>query len=105
MPIGDIFCLKLTGELVTVISNDNNGDGSIEVRRPVVSHDEGISHEEESFFPFELETEEAHLAREAQAMILKYKAQRAMQKEMDAIEDAEREAKELTTTKKDLRVN
>lgn len=91
MPIGDIFCLKLTGELVTIVS-DPLGDDTVCVRRPVVSHEDGIFHKEEYFYPFEMETEEAHLEREAQAMILKYKAQRAMQKEMDAIEDAEREA-------------
>lgn len=91
MPIGEILYLKLTGELVTIIGDPNDA-GMVAVRRPVVSHEEGIYHAIEYFNPFEMETEEAHLEREAQAMILKYKAQRAMQKEMDAIEDAEREA-------------
>ena len=96
MAIGDIYCLKLTGELVTVLKEFESG--SIQVRRPVVSHENGIFHQVETFQPFEMETEEAHLEREAAAMLLKYKAQRAMQKEMDAIEDEEREANKPKAT-------
>lgn len=105
MPIGDIFCLKLTGELVMVLKDKPYDDGSIKVRRPVVSHEDGISHVDESFFPFELETEEAHLQRDAQAMILKYKVQRQFQKEMDKLEAEEREAARPTGVNPGLLVN
>lgn len=103
MPIGDIFCLKLTGELVTLLGYAPNGDFT--VRRPVISHKDGISHQVETFTQLELETEEEHLQRDAQAMILKFKVQRQLQKEMDKLEEEEREANKPAGVNPGLLVN
>jgi len=80
---GMILCLKLTGELVMVLGTVPEGTA---VRRPI-SGRAGISHSNEVFQDFELETIEAHYLREANDMVLKIKAQNvATEKiaEMDA---------------------
>lgn len=105
LAIGDILCVKLTGELVTVMKLLSETNKEVMVRRPVVSHETGIKHELCYFFPFELESEEAHLQRDAQAMVLKYKVQRQLQKEMDKLEEEEREANKPAGVNPGLLVN
>lgn len=94
MEVGDILCVKLTGEVVTVIDIEPINGSRVVVRRPVVSQENGISHETDYFFPYELETEEEHLRREAKSMVLKFTIQREMDKELEKLQAAEREENE-----------
>ena len=82
MEPGQIVCLKSTGELCVVLGENDDGV-SINIRRPKMSHEDGINHEEMFVYPFELETVEEHLRREAKEMVLKVKIQEEMQEEID----------------------
>ena len=84
---GDILCSKLTGELV--LYKGESSDGAIVADRPVMTRD-GIQHEQTNFFPWELETEEEHLKREAAAVLLKTKLQKELQKQLDALDEEDK---------------
>lgn len=81
MEPGSIMCLKSTGELCIVLECIENG--RIGIRRPKMSHEDGINHEIMLVNDFELETVEEHLRREAKEMVLKVKIQEEMQEELD----------------------
>lgn len=87
---GKILCVKTTGELVTLVSVNENG--TWDANRPVMTRD-GILHRTDSFFPFELETQESHLNREADDMFLKSQIQAALQERID---NAEKQKAEKT---------
>ncbi len=79
---GQIMCHKTTGELVVVL--ELVGERGVEVSRPVMSHENGITHVKNAVYTFELETVEEHLRREAKEMVLKTKIQEEMMAELDA---------------------
>lgn len=93
METGDILCIKTTGELVTVLTVYSTSD-EVDVRRPVSGRD-GISHEKLTLQTVELETEEQHLNREANAMILKVKIQKELDKQLRALDPVEKESDPL----------
>lgn len=72
--LGDVLCLRTTGERVCVIDTDTS-DEKTEVRRAVIGEGGAISHSPEWFFDFELESVEDHANRQVSEMILKSKAQ------------------------------
>lgn len=76
---GTVLCLKTTGELIIVLEGNEK---EVAVRRPVMSHENGISHVTSIVLPFELETIEEHLRREAKEMVLKTKIQDEMMAEL-----------------------
>ena len=81
---GTVLCRKTTGELCIVIKETSQeGVDLIVVRRPVMTHENGISHSLEGIFAFELETVEAHLRREAKEMVLKSQIQDEMMQELE----------------------
>jgi len=83
MKPGQLMCLRTTGELCIITRSAAEDGGKVAVRRPVMSHDDGIRHSEDGFFPFELETVEEHLRHEAKEMLLKTQIQEEMMAEMD----------------------
>ena|SRR6266550_6376601 len=83
MKPGQVMCLKTTGELCIVVQDVQVPGGMVSVRRPLMSHDNGIQHSEDAFYPFELETVEEHLRHEAKEMLLKTQIQEEMMIEMD----------------------
>ncbi len=83
MKPGQVMCLKTTGELCIVIKDLQAESGQVLVRRPLMSHENGIQHSEDSFYPFELESVEEHLRHEAKEMLLKTQIQEEMMAEMD----------------------
>ncbi len=83
MKPGTVACLRTTGELCIVIRDAQADGGMVFVRRPLMSHENGIQHSEDTFFPFELETVEEHLRHEAKEMLLKTQIQEEMMAEMD----------------------
>jgi hypothetical protein len=88
---GDIVCLRVTGELVTVLNpngTDRTGREGVEVRRAVNGRD-GIEHSLEVFDPCEFETSEQHLRHEAEEMILKYQIQEEMQTKIEGLKKKE----------------
>jgi|ERR1035437_1131235 hypothetical protein len=103
---GEIMCRKTTGELVLIIEKSVPELASVQdhkeavvVRRPVMTHNLGISHSLEVVYICELETMEEHLRREANEMIFKSKLQ-------DEVMDELREYQESRQSKKkDVLVN
>ena len=88
--IGEILCFKTTGEVCVVLSSPEEDEDDIyRVRRPVMKGEAGIAHEITAVGGFELETEEQHLRREGQSMLLKYRIQSEIQ---DTIEDQKKKA-------------
>ncbi len=83
MKPGQVMCLRTTGELCIVIKVPQIEGDQLKVRRPLMSHENGIQHSEDYFFPFELETVEEHLRHEAKEMLLKTQIQEEMMAEMD----------------------
>ncbi|SRR6266404_7370657 len=87
MKPGQVMCLKTTGELCIVIGRSPEVEavnGSVYItRRPVMTHENGISHSLDTFQGFELETVEEHLRHEAKEMLLKTQIQEEMMAEMD----------------------
>jgi hypothetical protein len=79
MEPGQVFCYKTTGELCIVIRLE---DAGVVVRRPVMSHENGITHSLDRVAEFELESIEDHLRREAKEMVLKTKIQDEMVAEL-----------------------
>jgi hypothetical protein len=85
-----VMAIKTTGEIVYVLSIKED-EGSVEVRRPVLS-ESGISHTIETFFEDELESVEAYVNREATMQTYKIKAQKnILEKAIRELEEAERE--------------
>ena len=104
MEPGQVMCFKTTGELCIILKpkpvllpvGDNitvelPRASQFYVRRPVSSHENGISHREEIVYAFELETVEEHLRREAKEMVLKIQIQEEM---TEAIDQAKKGTKE-----------
>jgi hypothetical protein len=91
--VGTVLCFKSTGELVVVIGKE--GDFVL-VRRPCMTHDNGITHSIDKVYAFELETVEEHLRHEAKEMVLKTLIQEDMLEAMEANKKAK---------KKDILVN
>ena len=81
MEVGSIYVLKTTGELCCVIGQDV--PGAVRVRRPTMTHENGIVQNSNVFYEFELESVEDHLRREGKEMLLKVRIQEEMQEEMD----------------------
>jgi hypothetical protein len=75
MIIGDIVCVKTTGERVCVLNQTRD---IVQVRRPVGGPDGSVSHEVSEFNEFELETLKDHAARQVSEMILKANAQKEL---------------------------
>jgi hypothetical protein len=89
MEPGTILCFKTTGELCVVLSGYNDGmQEAVQIRRPVMTHSDGIKQVVEKVFPFELETVEEHLRREAKEMLLKTKIQDEMMVELQKAQAA-----------------
>ncbi len=84
MEPGKIMCYKTTGELCTILGENKINPKLTNIRRPVMSHENGISHIYETVYDFELETVEDHLRREAKEMLLKVRIQDEMTEEMEA---------------------
>lgn len=81
LELGQLMCFRTTGELALVVSIC--GGGQVQVRRPVMTHENGISHSIDEVFEFELETVEEHLRHEAKEMVLKIQIQEEMTAEME----------------------
>jgi hypothetical protein len=93
--VGDILCMRVTGERVVVLNPDVNGDGDgyiVLVRRPTIGEN-GITWHEQNYYDFELETAEQHLEREAEEMYLKAKLQNKMQEKLEREESEGRKAR------------
>jgi hypothetical protein len=60
----DVAYVRTTGEPVMVL--EILKDGTVEVKRPVETRDEGVIHREELFYTFELESKDERLDREYQ---------------------------------------
>jgi hypothetical protein len=100
MELGDIFCVKTTGELVSIIEV-NDDKSTVLTRRPSMTKDNGIVHYQDTFLQCEVETSEEHLRREANEMLIKEKIQNEF---VEAHEKAQ-EAKVVAFKKSDLAVN
>lgn len=70
--VGDILFLKTTGEPVQVLRILDNG---YDVRRPIVTKDEGIKHIAMTVFSFEVETEGEKYNRDLHNDYLNYSRQ------------------------------
>lgn len=77
MNIGDIVCLKVTGEKVYVL--DLTAD-TASVRRPTISETGSIYHIVESFNADELESMEDFAQRQIKEVFIKAQAQRDLEK-------------------------
>lgn len=84
MEPGQVFCYKTTGELCLILAID--GD-RVKVRRPVMTHENGIQQSEDFIYAFELETVEQHLRREGQEMVLKSRIQNEMMEELKKMDE------------------
>jgi hypothetical protein len=79
MIIGEIFCIKTTGEKVYILdlftrSFQDTMRSFVTVRRPNVADGGGIIHETLDLFVDELESVDDHAERQIQEMLLKQKA-------------------------------
>lgn len=87
MKPGELVCLKSTGELCVILGpavDVHPQEGHYQIRRPVMTHDNGIKQVTEDVYAFELETEEEHLRREAKSMLLKVKIQDEMTEQLES---------------------
>lgn len=75
MNVGDILCLKTTGEKVQVIGLNAT---SVNIRRASMTEQDGLKHNNESFYEFELETLDAHAQRQIDEQKLKVEANEAL---------------------------
>ena len=79
MNVGDICCIKTTGEKVFILDLFTRTFSGIirdmtTVRRPNVTDGGGITHETLDLFVDELESMDSHAERQVQEMVLKQKA-------------------------------
>lgn len=83
---GTILCFKTTGEMCLVLEDGMAKDGraNLKIRRPIMTKDNGIEHEEDIVYTFELETVEEHLRREAHEMVLKTEIQEELMEALEA---------------------
>jgi hypothetical protein len=88
MEPGDIVCYKTTGELCVVLLPFE--DGTVNVRRPIMTHENGITQSVDTINQFELESVEDHLRREAKEMVLKVQIQNEMQEELDKLQKSKK---------------
>lgn len=89
---GTLLVYKTTGELCVVLHEED--DGEYQVRRPCMTHDYGIKHAIDTVAEFELETEEDHLRREAQSMVMKAKIQEEILATFQAQEEKKKREEE-----------
>jgi hypothetical protein len=93
MKRGDIVCIKTTGELVMVIKDatrmadyhpqsnflavEQEDMLTVRVRRPVETEN-GITHVDNTFYTFELESPQDHLNRKAEAYMMNLNMQKSV---------------------------
>jgi hypothetical protein len=73
---GDLLCVKCTGEVVTLLSDDGKAE-LVDVRRGKQTRD-GFVYVVEHYLPCELETPELYLNRKAEAYMLNLQMQKSV---------------------------
>ena len=94
--VGDIVCVKTTGERVCVLGNTDNM-GHIQVRRATPVNDGGMVYVDTEFNDFEVETIPDHAKRQVSECIIKAEAQKELIKAETKFQQ-ELEAEEMAST-------